>query len=211
MPSVCIVADTHKRHREIAIPPCDLLIHCGDICSFQADDARVLDDADMWFAEAPASHVICIGGNHDFMLHRREFRFSQATYLEDSLTEIAGLRIYGSPWCPDLSGFAFFASEPDLIARWRAIPSGIDILITHTPPQGILDLPSDGTTHLGCPWLRQELQRIRPRLHVFGHIHASHGQTTIDGVTYANAAVVGGPHFEVRQPATVIDLSTAPL
>jgi len=209
MLSVCVVADTHCRHREINIPPCDLLIHCGDFCSFQRDDERVLDDADMWFAESPASKVVCIGGNHDFMLQRREFTFSHATYLQDTSAEIHGLSIYGAPWCPDLSGFAFYAANADLIDRWRAIPTGIDILVTHTPPHGVLDLPSSGEPHLGCPHLRQELERIRPRLHVFGHVHASHGQSIEDGRHSINAAVVGGRELTVRHPPTMLQLPRA--
>ncbi|RYD32349.1 MAG: metallophosphoesterase, partial [Verrucomicrobiaceae bacterium] len=79
--TVCIIADTHRRHRELVIPPCDLLIHCGDICSFQQDDMGTLEDIDCWFAEVPARRVVCIGGNHDFGLQSRGFRFAHAEYL----------------------------------------------------------------------------------------------------------------------------------
>ncbi|MEZ5329862.1 MAG: metallophosphatase domain-containing protein [Verrucomicrobiales bacterium] len=207
MASLCIVADTHRKHRELTIPECDILIHCGDFCSFEQEDKKTLDDVDVWFAEAPAKRVVCVGGNHDFLLQRREFRFSQATFLEDSLVEIDGLSIYGSPWCPDLSGFAYYATEDQLIERWRKIPSGIDILITHTPPYGVLDVPTSGNVHLGCPHLHDELRRIQPRLHVFGHVHASHGVQT-EGVTrFVNAAIVGGRNFEVRHAPTMAMLN----
>jgi Icc-related predicted phosphoesterase len=209
MITICIVADTHRRHREVNIPPCDLLIHCGDFCNFQNEDELTLEDADMWFAEAPATHVLCIGGNHDFPLQRREFRFSHATYLQDSLLELGGLKIYGTPWCPDLTGFAFYATEAELIERWRGIPSDIDILISHTPPYGILDFPSTGSPHLGCPHLRRELKRIRPGLHAFGHVHASFGTYKDETTHYVNAAVVGGRDLVVRNAATVVCLPEA--
>ena len=176
MKTLCIIADTHKWHREIVIPECDLLIHCGDMCSFHQDDDRILEDVDVWFAEIAAKEVICIGGNHDFLLQSGEFTFSHARFLQDSAVELDGLTIYGSPWCPDLSGFAYYQCEEDLIERWRAIPSGIDILVTHTPPYGILDLPTLGSPHLGCKHLLTELKRIAPRYHVFGHVHASYGR-----------------------------------
>jgi Icc-related predicted phosphoesterase len=207
MTSLCIVADTHRKHREVTIPECDILIHCGDFCSFQREDERTLDDVDDWFAESPAKHVVCIGGNHDYLLQKREFRFAHATLLEDSLVEIDGISIYGSPWCPELSGFAYYATEDQLIERWRKIPSGVDILITHTPPYGILDLPTSGTVHLGCPHLREELRRIKPRLHVFGHIHASHGIRTEGGIKFVNAAIAGGQSFEVRHAPTLVSLN----
>ncbi|QIF05256.1 metallophosphatase domain-containing protein [Roseimicrobium sp. ORNL1] len=207
MVSLCVISDTHKKHRQITIPPCDILIHAGDFCSFQQGDAETLEDVDRWFAESPARHVVCIGGNHDFMLQSREFRFAHATLLEDSAIEFEGLSIYGAPWVPDLSGFAYYADEEMLQENWKAIPAGIDILITHTPPQGILDVPSSGGLHLGCPHLREELKRIQPRLHVFGHVHAGHGTHLGEMTRSINAAVVGGADFEVRHGPTLASLA----
>ena len=195
MISICIIADTHRQHRELRIPPCDLLIHCGDMCSFQKNDRETLEDIDAWFAETPAKRVVCIGGNHDFLLHHREFRFSHAEYLCDRTIVVDGLTIHGSPWCPDLSGFAFYLPSDDLAAKWRDIPSATDILVTHTPPHGILDLPSSGSPHLGCPHLRRELERIRPRVHAFGHVHASRGERHENDTSFYNAAVVSGRDF----------------
>jgi len=206
MPSVCVIADTHRLHRDLVIPACDLLIHCGDMCSFQREDQETLEDIDQWFAEIPARQVICIGGNHDFPLHHREFRFSQATHLRDSKTESFGLSIYGTPWCPDLAGFAFYADEASLIEHWRKIPTGIDILVTHTPPAGILDLPSSGDRHLGCPHLRAELERIRPRYHFFGHVHASAGAASVDGTEFVNAAMVGGRDFRITHQPWLLEI-----
>jgi len=149
---------------------------------------------------------VCIGGNHDYLLESDDFSFSHANELRDSAIEVDGLTIYGSPWCPDLAGFAFYQSNDELLERWRAIPSGIDILVTHTPPHGILDLPTSGTVHLGCKHLMAELRRIRPRYHVFGHVHASHGSQRQDDTEFINAAIVGGYPFEVRNQPTVITI-----
>lgn len=204
---LCLLADTHRHHRQIEIPPCDLLIHCGDFCSFQTADEQTLEDVDAWFAELPARKIVCIGGNHDFLLHRGEFQFAHAEYLVDRAITFEGITIYGSPWCPDLTGFAFYQPEADLIEKWRAIPAGIDVLVTHTPPNQILDLPSNGTPHLGCPHLRQELQRIQPRLHVFGHIHASHGHRREEGIEFFNVAIAGGRDFHVCHGATSYSLA----
>jgi Icc-related predicted phosphoesterase len=205
--SLCIISDTHKKHRQATIPTCDILIHAGDFCSFQREDAETLEDVDIWFAESPAKHVVCIGGNHDFMLQSREFRFAHAIFLEDSAVEVEGLSIYGSPWVPDLSGFAYYADEEMLREKWMAIPAGIDILITHTPPYGILDVPSSGGVRLGCPHLKEELKRIQPRLHVFGHVHAGHGAHGGRMTQFINAAVVGGVDFEVCHGPILMSLA----
>ena len=198
MATVCIFADTHRRHREIEIPPCDVLIHCGDLCSFQQDDREIIQDVDDWFAEQPAGKVLCVAGNHDFELEKEGFQFEHAELLTDRLFEVAGLKIYGSPWCPDLAGFAFFQPDLGLKKKWRQIPADIDILATHTPPRGILDLPSSKSRHLGCPHLLAELSRIKPSVHAFGHIHASAGELHRDGTCYLNAAIVGGREMTVR-------------
>jgi hypothetical protein len=44
------------------------------------------------------------------------------------------------------------------------------VLITHTPPRHHLDL------NLGCAGLLEEIWRVKPRLHVFGHVHSGHGR-----------------------------------
>jgi Icc-related predicted phosphoesterase len=204
MPTLCLIADTHRRHRELTIPPCDILIHAGDMCSFRKDDLGTLADVDDWFASLPARHIVCVAGNHDFPMEDQSFTFQHATELRDQHIELEGLKLYGSPWCPFLAGFAHYRDDDGLIEAWTRIPTGLDILITHTPPEGILDMPSDGKTHLGCEHLSQALARTLPRLHVFGHIHASHGTYATPQTTYINAAIVGGPNLEVRHQPTVI-------
>ena len=206
MPSICIIADTHRQHRELTIPECDILIHCGDMCRFHQNDQETLEDIDRWFAEVPAKRVVCIGGNHDFPLQDREFRFAHAEYLCDESTTIDGLKIHGTPWCPDLADFAFYLPDEALALKWRLIPADTDILITHTPPYGILDLPTSGTPHLGCRHLRQELERIRPSIHAFGHVHASHGERTLDGTRFYNAAVVSGRDLAVTRAPYLLHL-----
>jgi Icc-related predicted phosphoesterase len=207
MARVCIISDTHRKHRQVSIPPCDVLIHCGDIGNFGREEAETFADADAWFNEVPAAHVIVVGGNHDFALEEKTASFTRAIHLEDAMVEVAGLRIYGAPWCPGLNGFAHAMSGPRLAERWRRIPRGLDILVTHTPPMGILDVPSGGGDGLGCPLLRRELPRIAPRLHVFGHIHESHGAVSLDGTEFINAAIVNGRALDVRNAPTLRTLA----
>lgn len=100
MTRLCIIADTHGKHRDLTIPECDLLIHCGDFCNIGQQEQETFEDVDAWFAEIPAGQIICIGGNHDALLQNREFRFSQAIYLEDGGTEVRGLRSMDHPGVP---------------------------------------------------------------------------------------------------------------
>jgi hypothetical protein len=52
---------------------------------------------------------------------------------------------------------------------WAAVPLNADILVTHTPPYGHCD------DSCGCEDLRETLGRVRPRLHVYGHVHQGRG------------------------------------
>lgn len=65
--------------------------------------------------------------------------------------------------------------EPTAAELWSAIPLDTDILITHTPPHRHCDRSASHGLDLGCEDLRRALWRVRPRLHVCGHIHEAHG------------------------------------
>jgi len=59
--------------------------------------------------------------------------------------------------------------------HWARIPEGWDILITHGPPFGILDAVPGSNGHEGCPEHLEAVIEARPRLHVFGRVHAAYG------------------------------------
>merc|ERR1712232_618756 len=65
-----LISDTHERHSGFVIPPCDVLIHCGDILASSTyatqDHVKdVLKDFSDWLAMAPCQHRVVIPGNHD--------------------------------------------------------------------------------------------------------------------------------------------------
>lgn len=51
----------------------------------------------------------------------------------------------------------------------------MEILLTHTPPLGVLDTTRRGKS-AGCKYLSTQLNELHAcRLHIFGHIHEAHG------------------------------------
>jgi Icc-related predicted phosphoesterase len=96
------------------------------------------------------------------------------------------VRFWGSPWQPEYLGWAFNLPRGEaLAAKWALIPDGTDVLITHGPPRGIGDwLGQDGRG--GCADLLTAVRRVRPLLHLFGHIHQDGGFWQADGVSFAN-------------------------
>ena len=83
-----------------------------------------------------------------------------------------------------------------------------DVLITHGPPFGVLDKTNILGPHLGCEELAKAVSRIKPRLHVFGHIHGGYGREAVKGGTaFVNAAVLNERYVLAHAPI-VIELST---
>jgi len=63
-----------------------------------------------------------------------------------------------------------------------------DILVTHTPPWGILDR-GFASLHGGSRWLRELLERRHPRLLICGHIHEDRGAAAVEGTTVVNCSM----------------------
>ncbi len=134
---------------------------------------------------------------------------TNAIYLENSGTELAGLKLWGSPVQPEFNNWAFNVARGAAIRRyWQMIPASTDVLITHGPPYGVLDTAHPNNVHLGCEELAEAIQQIRPRLHVFGHIHGGQGQHNSDGTQYVNASVVDEAYRLVNAPQ-VIEIEVA--
>lgn len=200
---IVAVADTHLFHTSYSLPDGDVFVHAGDMCRY-GDLAELRIAAD-WIASLPHRHKVIIAGNHDgaFDENPRAARamFENAHYLQDSEVSIEGLRFYGSPWQPAYHNWAFnLPRGPALEVVWAKIPRGIDVLITHGPPEGIGDR-SGLAARAGCADLRRRVAEIEPRLHLFGHIHQDGGSWRHGVTTFANVTT-----WECERAATVIDI-----
>ena len=84
--------------------------------------------------------------------------------------QIEGINIFGSPYTQYYSKGAFqYPAERDSFV-WSNIPDKIDILVTHSPPYGVLDKSSKEVS-VGSKSLMARVQQTKPKLHIFGHIH----------------------------------------
>lgn len=226
---VCI-SDTHMKHHHLQIPDGDILVHTGDFSSLgRWDDIQRFAT---WFGGLPHKHKIVIAGNHDLTLdmpyydtvvgrfHRGqrepaesilEYVSSQSSfiYLCDEGVHCEGLYIYGSPWQPYFYNWAFNLNRGSAcLEKWREIPDQTDVLLTHGPPLGHGDLCASGV-RAGCVDLLLEIQnRIRPKLHVFGHIHEGAGITTDGQTVFVNAASCD-LSYKAKNPVLFWDLSVS--
>ena len=177
MPTLVAMADTHGYHRDLTVPDGDILVHAGDLT--QTGSLEELAEVDAFLAALPHRHKIVVAGNHDWCFQRTPERarsvLRSAIYLEDEAITLEGLRIYGSPWQPWFLDWAFNLQRgPELADKWAQIPDDTEVLITHGPPRGIGDRTRRGE-HVGCDDLLERVRVVRPRLHVFGHIHEDGG------------------------------------
>lgn len=154
-------------------------------------------------------------------------RLSNATHvLHHELVDIMGIRFFGSSWCPwhpkeDLDDEHRAMHQPGLalaLKKWLSsdrnhhfhrfdeIPNSVDVLLTHGPPKGILDL-MEGTKNCygSSAALRQSIEAKKPKVHLFGHCHEQRGcwikqrdGSFQGGVEYQPAP--GVPWFHSRGP-----------
>ena len=85
--------------------------------------------------------------------------------------------------------------------HYANIPDDTDILITHTPPFGILDF--DDNINYGSEELLGRISVVQPQLHLFGHIHAQYGMTILNGITFSNGAVMNADYTNFRKPILI--------
>ena len=139
----------------LAMPEGDLLVHAGDALfkNLDADQKPSIERVSAWLGKQRCRKAILIGGNHEICLDemgsaacKRAF----AGYIQDEMVHFDGLRIYGTPLSRPYKhggeseeGDALGANkafQTNSFARVASIPdAGVDVLITHGAPRGILD------------------------------------------------------------------------
>ena len=155
----------------------DVIINAGD---FLSEDfaKKVLD------REKVVTFVVKGNWDQELRTNNRNVKI-----LENEVAEYKGYYFLGVDWG--------YYSEIHRLAK------GIEpkklIVITHDPPFDILDMSYFGN-NAGIMELREAIDRIKPILHVFGHIHESAGVMKYKGTLFVNAAL---PEF---RKAVIVEL-----
>lgn len=225
---VCI-SDTHGKIEgsKLHMPPGDVLLHAGDFT--QKGHMKEIEKFNSYLGALPYKVKVVIAGNHDLTfddniteaslrtfgvqkstvesyLSERGLKsvkqmLTSAIYLEDSLVTVCGINIYGAPWQPVFCDWGFNLKRgEDILKKWQTIPTDIDILMTHGPPVGHGDL-TGGNNNVGCVELLNTVQkRIKPKFHVFGHIHEGYGVTSDGYTTFINASTCTRRYLPTNAP-----------
>lgn len=187
------LSDTHGRHRELgALPEADVVVHTGDFTMAGTEDEAM--DFLRWFAGLPHRHKVFVAGNHDDCLWQATIDGlgGGCHYLCHSGVTIRGVRFYGVPM------FVADCMEGRYEAQLRRIPEGTDVLLTHQPPLGRLDV--SGGRHYGNAALRERVEQVEPRFHLFGHVHGAGGVLTAGATTFVNSALLDDRYLRLFAP-----------
>jgi Icc-related predicted phosphoesterase len=180
---IWFISDTHALHNSINVPKnVDTVIHAGDSTNYYdwLKNQIEFEDFINWFSNLPIKHKVLIAGNHDAWA-MKPYNISRIKdlgiiYLEHGYCEIDNKLIFGSPYTPTFGNWYFMKDRSKLSKYWEDITDIIDILITHGPPKGILDLSHNQKHELeycGDTALRKAVFKNNPKIHIFGHIHDS--------------------------------------
>jgi Icc-related predicted phosphoesterase len=206
---VAAISDTHGRDGW-TIPPCDVFIHAGDMTAGGTVDEQI--DVLVWLAtQTQARHKILVPGNHDACYEKygkdllRNPSIAMPTVLIDEAVTIDGKVFYGSPWTPPFKQWSFMAEEDELNEKYKAMPREVDVLITHGPARGILDV-GHKHEHAGSKALLYAIDQREVKHHVFGHIHGEGGRYEKVGYTTRYNVAACDEAYNLRRGCKVIEI-----
>jgi Icc-related predicted phosphoesterase len=181
---ILCVSDYHREktvadnvERLAAKEKVDVIINAGDFLS-QEFAQKVLS--------ATKFRTFVVRGNWDYDVKVRNIR---VTFLSNNAAEYKGYYFIG----------ADYRHYSELMKLVKGKDPKKIVLLTHDPPYDILDTSFFGSS-AGSVELREFDEKIRPALHVFGHIHESAGIVKYRGTIFVNAAL---PEF---RKAAIVEL-----
>ncbi len=184
-------SDVHRavpaaRQLVAASQAADLVIAAGDFTNHRKDLAGALA-----LLAGMKTPLIMVPGNNESEDELRAAAPAGATVLHGETVEIDGLRVFGLGYAVPETPFKDWScdlNEAEAAALLTPCKD-VDILISHSPPKGVVDVTAQGVS-LGSRAVLDAIHRAQPPLVVCGHIHDSWGQRAMVG----NSCVVNlGP------------------
>lgn len=218
---IWFLSDTHGCHSALNVPEADVVVHCGDESNHgnawmnEPESRRFFE----WYMDIEIPTKIFVPGNHSTAIEQGLVRpqdYPSVHFLIHDSVKFGGLKFFGSPYTPRFYDWAYMKARAKLDKVWSSIPDDVDILITHGPPKGVLDLTKDmgshGLVQVGCKSLRRHVdERIEPRIHAFGHIHDerginNYGMLTLGETQFINCACCN-QRCELKHNGFVVDVA----
>ena len=164
----------------------DLIISCGDL---KADYLRFL----VTMGRCP---VLYVHGNHDTTYDN--YPPAGCDCIDDALVVYNGIRILGLGGCLRYHPGDYQYTERQMARRiaklhWKIRRlGGIDIVVTHAPPQGVGD--DADPAHHGFEAFLELIELYKPKYLLHGHVHLRYnphtGQKPVRENQYGGASVI---------------------
>ena len=200
----------HTGIEDIDDKECGTIVLAGDFME-KAKHKEDIPDAEKWWDERfipwcedhKDQQIVIIGGNCDKWLYYNRDKLEwpkNVHYLDDTETEVNGMKVYGTSWCPHNMNGAWEVDNEKLEEEFSKIPEGLDILITHVPPKGKgmeLDKDTSFNDHFGSEALTKAILEKKPKLVLCGHIHTgSHKPIKIGDSVVMNVSRIDKDRYE---------------
>lgn len=216
---VACLSDIHGYINQFSeiFPGIDLVILPGDFCSLDRQDEQekefpgITEKLREMFPDA--QEFIVVPGNHDYLLDSLSKSWNpdlafrkllgadfkvliDERYIFLNLLTGESLEIYGAPRTDLWMAFPRLHGSVDI----KRIPLGIDILVTHEAPRWYsLDCVKEyvgryGTSEPGNELLYERVRIVKPKYHIFGHIHRNCIKDSGETV-FINCSQMNGSEF----------------
>lgn len=172
----------YEHYTEGKLKEYDLIISCGDLkpsyLSFIVSVAR-----------AP---VLYVHGNHDARYEQTPPEGCDC--IEDKIAVFKGLRILGLGGSQRYHPGPHQYTEHEMRRRIRRLwwklrrYDGVDILVTHAPPEGVGD--SDDFAHRGFGAFLSFMDKYRPKYLLHGHVHTNYSHDSVRKLQYGDTQVI---------------------
>lgn len=159
----------------------DVLVGAGDFATGRKNLRRCLDA--LGAADRPAVFVAGNNESTEELVEACQDR-PNTHVLHGSAAVVEGMAFYGIGGGIPVTPFGAWSwdfTEDQAEELLAHCPAGC-VLVSHSPPLGAVDRNSSGKS-IGSTAVRAAVERLRPRLVVCGHVHASGGWTARIGAT----------------------------
>jgi Icc-related predicted phosphoesterase len=180
--------------------PGDILLFAGDL---QLNNFDYGFKFLQWLNKLPYEYKIMIFGNHDGNYHytlQESIKYNNIKILNNESITINNINIWGSPYSVQFGNWWFMKTDNELKEIYKSIPDNTNILLTHTPPFGILDKTISGA-NAGSKQLYNRILKLNNlKYHISAHIHEGYGIIKKNNITFINASVLNERYELVNSP-----------
>lgn len=196
--NIIFISDTHSQTNEVLDG--DVLVHCGDLTMMGR--TKEYKKTFGWLNSLPHKRKLFVFGNHDFrqdLKYAEKYKGSLELLYPHNVIEVDGVRFTGLPYVTGLSAWEYNFDEDALSRIVDEVVASVkkaDVLVTHSPPYGILDeclvgrhMQNHFYGHVGVKAYQGMAARLGAKIHAFGHIHEEGGTIKeVSGIKYVNAS-----------------------